>query len=69
MATEWLYAHTQLEKLLQEKGAKIDATVTYHDPCHARKVQGIYKEPRALLAPNYTLKEMSEPDRCCSFGV
>jgi glycolate oxidase iron-sulfur subunit len=68
MATEWLYAHTQLEKLLQEKGAKIDATVTYHDPCHARKVQGIYKEPRALLAPNYTLKEMSEPDRCCGFG-
>ena len=42
--------------------------VTYHDPCHARKVQGIYQEPRNLLAPNYPMVEMSDPNRCCGFG-
>lgn len=68
MATEWLYKYTDLEKLLEEKGAKLDETVTYHDPCHARKVQGIYKEPRELLNKNFTLVEMSDPNRCCGFG-
>jgi glycolate oxidase iron-sulfur subunit len=68
MATEWLYNETDLEKLLQEKGKKFDDLITYHDPCHARKVQGIYKEPRELLSKNYTLKEMSDPNKCCGFG-
>ena len=68
MATEWLYNNTYLEKLLQEKGKKFDDLITYHDPCHARKVQGIYKEPRELLSKNYTLKEMSDPNKCCGFG-
>ena len=42
--------------------------VTYHDPCHAKKMQGIHKEPRALLSQNYEIKEMSDPNRCCGFG-
>ena len=46
----------------------IDIKVTYHDPCHARKVQGIWQEPRNLLAQNYPMKEMSDPNRCCGFG-
>jgi len=68
MATEWLYKYTDLEKILKEKGTKFDEIVTYHDPCHARKVQGIYKEPRGLLNKNFTLVEMSDPNRCCGFG-
>ncbi len=68
MATSWLYSNTDLITLLEKKGKKIDELVTYHDPCHARKVQGVYKEPRALLAQNYQLVEMSDPNRCCGFG-
>ena len=68
MATQWLYEYTDLSEQLKEQGKEVDATVTYHDPCHARKVQGIWQEPRALLSQNYTLKEMSDPNRCCGFG-
>ncbi len=68
MATEWLDKHTNLKEILEQKGKKFDELVTYHDPCHARKVQGIYQEPRNLLAPNYNIVEMSDPSRCCGFG-
>ncbi len=68
MATEWLYSATDLHDRLAKEGKKIEATVTYHDPCHARKVQGIWQEPRKLLQENYHLTEMSDPNRCCGFG-
>ncbi len=67
IATQWLYEKTDLVKTLAKKGKKLP-TITYHDPCHARKVQGVWKEPRALLSQNYTIKEMSDPNRCCGFG-
>jgi len=68
MATEWLHNHTELATLLKEKGKQFDELVTYHDPCHARKVQGIWEEPRNLLGTNYPMVEMSDPNRCCGFG-
>ena len=68
MATEWLEKETDLKERLAAKGKSIDETITYHDACHAKKVQGIHKEPRALLSQNYTITEMSDPDRCCGFG-
>jgi len=68
MATEWLDNNTPLQEILKERGKQFDTTVTYHDPCHARKVQGIYEEPRNLLAANYPMVEMSDPNRCCGFG-
>lgn len=68
MATAWLHDNTELKSILTTKGKKIDDLVTYHDPCHARKVQGIYQEPRNLLASNYPMVEMSDPNRCCGFG-
>ena len=68
MATEWLDDNTDLQQILKDKGKKFDTVVTYHDPCHAKKVQGIYKQPRNLLAPNYPMIEMSDSDRCCGFG-
>jgi len=65
LATEWLYHHTDLPKLLE--GREVGKSVTYHDPCHARKVQGVWREPRELLSP-YRLLEMEDPERCCGFG-
>ncbi|MDA7818458.1 (Fe-S)-binding protein [Sulfurimonas sp.] len=67
MATEWLQHHTHLEQVLKTK--KEDTRiVTYHDPCHARKMQGVYKEPRNLVRKNYNIVEMSDPNVCCGFG-
>jgi glycolate oxidase iron-sulfur subunit len=44
--------------------------VTYHDPCHLRKGQKLWKEPRALAraASGGRFVEMDEPDSCCGFG-
>lgn len=67
MATEWLQHHTQLEELLASK-KKDTKIVTYHDPCHARKMQGIHEEPRNLIRQNYSIVEMSDPNACCGFG-
>ena len=67
MATEWLEQHTDLKAVLATK-KRSDLSVTYHDPCHARKMQGIHQEPRALIAQNYAIKEMSDPNVCCGFG-
>lgn len=68
MATEWLSKNTELAKILASKSKRFDDVVTYHDPCHARKMQGVFKEPRELISKNYVLKEMSDPNRCCGFG-
>jgi glycolate oxidase iron-sulfur subunit len=68
MATEWFEKHTELKEILASKNIKFEDTITYHDACHAKKVQGLYKEPRALLSQNYTIKEMSDSNRCCGFG-
>jgi Fe-S oxidoreductase len=45
----------------------VELKVTYHDPCHLRRGQGIRDEPRALLAsiPGLRFTEMREPDFCC----
>ncbi|NPA74206.1 MAG: (Fe-S)-binding protein [Epsilonproteobacteria bacterium] len=68
MATEWLYKETNLDEILEKKGKKMSELITYHDPCHAKKMQGVYKEPRELISKNYTMTEMSDPNRCCGFG-
>jgi glycolate oxidase iron-sulfur subunit len=67
MATEWLQHHTHLEHLLASKKKNM-TIVTYHDPCHAKKMQGIHMEPRNLIKQNYKIVEMSDPNACCGFG-
>ena len=67
MATEYLEKKTNLAEILASKARKSEV-VTYHDPCHARKMQGVWKEPRNLISQNYVIKEMSDPNRCCGFG-
>ena len=68
MATKWLDQNTELAALLAKSEKKFDETITYHDPCHAKKMQGVWEEPRNLLKQNYVLTEMSDSNRCCGFG-
>lgn len=46
---------------------KLTARVTYHDPCHLVRAQGLKAEPRALLKiiPGLQFVEMKEADWCC----
>jgi glycolate oxidase iron-sulfur subunit len=41
--------------------------VTYHDPCHAARGQGLVREPRQILRslPGVEYREMPEADWCC----
>ncbi|MCC8278069.1 (Fe-S)-binding protein [Campylobacter sp. VicNov18] len=67
MASEYFYKFTSLEEILKTKN-KFNYSVTYHDPCHARKMQGVFKEPREFLKTNYHFVEMSNSNACCGFG-
>jgi fumarate reductase (CoM/CoB) subunit B len=49
-----------------EPPAKLARTVTYHDPCHLLRGQGISEEPRALIRQVADLVEM--PSQCCGSG-
>jgi glycolate oxidase iron-sulfur subunit len=44
--------------------------VTYHDPCHLNRSQGVTSQPRQVLKnlPGITLVEMRDPQRCCGGG-
>ena len=56
---------------LAEPKRKLNARVTYADPCHLAHAQGVRKAPRDLLkAIGADLVEMPRPDTCCgSAGV
>jgi len=49
------------------EGAPPSKKVTYHDPCHMSRYQGMVKPPRTLLKkiPGLTYIELPEADRCC----
>jgi glycolate oxidase iron-sulfur subunit len=52
--------------------APLELTVAYHDACHLRHAQGVFAEPRALLAqiPGLRVAEIAEASLCCgSAGV
>lgn len=68
LATKWLENNTDLKNMLATSGKQMSEVVTYHDPCHAKKMQGVWKEPRDLLSQNYVMTEMSDSNRCCGFG-
>jgi glycolate oxidase iron-sulfur subunit len=44
---------------------KVEATFTYHDPCHLVRGQGIKKQPRDLLKAAGKFVDMKEADLCC----
>ncbi len=55
-----------LEKILKP----VRSRVTYHDPCHLRRSQGVQDAPRNLLKriPELEFVEMANSDVCCGGG-
>jgi glycolate dehydrogenase iron-sulfur subunit len=63
--------HEILSRGLSEKSLRaVQKTVTFHDPCHLGRGQGLSGTARAVLrsVPGLTLVEMKNADRCCGFG-
>ena len=52
---------------LEKPRGRLEALVTYHDPCHLRRGQGVWKQPRELLKMIDGLEfvELPEADWCC----
>jgi glycolate oxidase iron-sulfur subunit len=52
---------------LEKPQGRIEARVTYHDPCHLRRAQHVWKQPRALLGliDGLEFVELPEADWCC----
>jgi glycolate oxidase iron-sulfur subunit len=44
---------------------RIDAAITYHDPCHLARGQGVRREPRDLLRATGKFVEMEDAETCC----
>jgi glycolate oxidase iron-sulfur subunit len=55
------------EEATNAAAGRLDATVAYHDACHALRALKIHDEPRALLSaiPGLTIVEVPNGDRCC----
>ena len=69
LATEYFVKFTKLEQILEQKTeGKEKPALVYHDPCHARKMQGVWREPRALLSRIFELKNSGDETSCCGFG-
>lgn len=58
------------EKLDMVDTKPVNMKVTYHDPCHLARSQGIRLQPREVLNKIKGLEfvEMEEPNRCCGSG-
>ena len=56
-----------MEIPLEKPQGRLEARVTYHDPCHLRRAQKVWQQPRALLRliDGLELLEMAEADWCC----
>ena len=52
---------------LEKPKGKVEARVTYHDPCHLRRAQKVWKQPREImkLIDGLEFVEMPEADWCC----
>jgi len=60
----------EMEPVTERKPVKM--RVAYHDACHLRHAQGIYREPRQVLSsvPGLEITEIAEASLCCgSAGV
>ena len=55
---------------LEKPKGSLEARVTYHDPCHLRRGQGVWEQPRALLRMIDGLEfvELDEADWCCGLA-
>lgn len=52
---------------IQRDFGPVPFRVTYHDPCHLKRGQGIFREPRKLITmvPGVEFVEMENADSCC----
>ena len=52
---------------LEKPKGKLKGIVTYHDPCHLRRAQDVWTQPRELLCgiDGLIYVEMEEADWCC----
>lgn len=52
---------------IEKPKGRLDARVTYHDPCHLRRGQQVWEQPRSLMALIEGLEfvELPEADWCC----
>ena len=59
-----------VDKLDEDKLKEVNMTVTYHDPCHLARGQGIKDAPREIIEkiPGVEFKEMLYPCQCCGAG-
>jgi glycolate oxidase iron-sulfur subunit len=55
---------------LEKPKGRLEARVTYHDPCHLRRGQAVWEQPRALLQMIDGLEfvELPEADWCCGLA-
>ncbi len=56
-----------MEIPLEKPHGRVEARVTYHDPCHLRRAQKVWKQPRSLLGliDGLDFVELPEADWCC----
>jgi glycolate oxidase iron-sulfur subunit len=56
-----------MEIPLTKPQGRLNVRVTYHDPCHLRRAQGVWEQPRALMQmiEGVEFVEMEEADWCC----
>lgn len=67
--SEYLVHHIGIETIASHVKTPLKGAVTYHDPCHLNRGQGVRDEPRALLRLACSeVVEMAEPGRCCGSG-
>lgn len=59
-----------VDKLDLDKMKEVDMTVTWHDPCHLGRGQGIKDQPREIIEQikGVEFKEMLYPCQCCGAG-
>jgi len=75
--TEWLDQIMPAELPLphrEKERASAGVRVTYHEPCHLANVQGVRRQPRALITrlknQGADVRELNDPTRCCgSAGI
>jgi fumarate reductase (CoM/CoB) subunit B len=67
---EYLVKELGLERFNKQDLQPLPIRVTYHDPCHLNRSQGISEEPRTLLClvPELELVDVEGSDRCCGAG-
>jgi fumarate reductase (CoM/CoB) subunit B len=59
-----------VDKLDEDKLKEVNMIVTYHDPCHLGRGQGIKDAPREIIEkiPGIEFREMLYPCQCCGAG-